>query len=85
MSAMDKMIAQMIGVDPAELARMVADFQTGIVRVQEQQNRMEEKLDAILSAIEEGKTHDDGSERNRAGKRSRGAGSGDRRNGAATE
>jgi hypothetical protein len=61
MSAMDKMISQMLGIDPAELGRMVADFQKAIIDLGAQLNRIEEQQAAILSAIE-GKSNDDGND-----------------------
>lgn len=47
MSAMDKMFAQMLGINPAELGAMVEDFRNGIVKLGEQLNRMESKLDQL--------------------------------------
>jgi uncharacterized membrane protein YdfJ with MMPL/SSD domain len=77
MSAMDKMIAQMLGVNPQELAEMASNAQSAILAVQEQANRIEQmqalmndKLDAILERLPtEGKSDADGRP-----KRSRGSG-----------
>lgn len=88
MSAMDKMLAQMLGINPGELAEMAGNAQKAILAVQEQANRIEEvqalmndKLDAILERLQsEGKSDgpgNDGSDRdNGPGKRSAGSRSG---------
>lgn len=85
MSAMDKMLSQMLGINPQELAEMAGNAQSAILAVQEQANRIEQmqaqmndKLDAILERLPtEGKSDgpgDNGSDRdNGPGKRSAGS------------